>query len=311
MSDIPASRFAGIEAAPTTASPRPRPLRPDDPVILSQCNYGLDDGSHLRDHSAQASLPLVVDRVRTVHGAHVAPSRLDRISVLCRDRHLGRELAGGVGFRDPQLRLVDRHRIGGDHNLRAIFPGRGWNGAASINRIAESMMLFGAAAAGVYPILASRTALVRLLAFFLSEHNDIVGAVPQPASMGLLGALHVRPGVRTVLVSRALAGSGQRAGPRDFACPPGDLRIACLRLSWVTSSMATLTRDVRHHGGDHGACGGLDSQHCWPRLRWRCHRRLAFHRVPAVFRFRSFVIGVCYRAATDHRTAQAIARWRT
>ena len=34
MSDIPASRFAGIEAAPTTASPRPRPLRPDDPVIF-------------------------------------------------------------------------------------------------------------------------------------------------------------------------------------------------------------------------------------------------------------------------------------
>ena len=66
---------------------------------------------------------------------------------------------------------------------------------------------------------ASRTALVRLLAFFLSEHHDIVGAVPQPASMGLLGALHVRAGVRPVLVSRAVAGSGQRAGPRDFACP--------------------------------------------------------------------------------------------
>ena len=106
---------------------------------------------------------------------HPVPSLLigvlvavDPLAVLRRHRHLGHRLAGGLGFRDHQLRLVDRDRIGRHIHLRAVLLVRvEWR--TSINRIAESMTLFAAACAGIYPDPASGPAVVLLLAVSLSR----------------------------------------------------------------------------------------------------------------------------------------------
>ena len=50
------------------------------------------------------------------------------------------------------------------------------------------MMLFGAAAAGIYPILHLGRPWLAYWLFFYPEHDGAVAAVPQPAAVGLLGA---------------------------------------------------------------------------------------------------------------------------
>ena len=61
----------------------------------------------------------------------------------------------------------------------------------SLNRLAETMTVFAAACAGIYPILHLGPAVAVLLAVPLSEHDDAVAAVPQPAAVGLLRDPHL------------------------------------------------------------------------------------------------------------------------
>ena len=185
MSDIPASRFAGIEAAPTSASPR-RAAPPRRSGDFSQCYHGLDDRPHLRDHSARAGLPLVVDRLYSVHGADAAPGGLDRYLFYAGIGIWGVSWPVAWGF--AILSYVWWIAIAsGGTIISALFFLMRVEWRTSINRIAESMMLFGAAAAGVYPDPASRAALVRLLAVFLSEHDDTVGRSSAVRCCGISG----------------------------------------------------------------------------------------------------------------------------
>ena len=101
----------------------------------------------------------------------------------------------------------------------------------SINRIAESMMLFGAAAAGDLSDPAPGASMVFLLAFFLPQHNDALGAVSKPAAMGFLGALHLCTGLGPLLVFRADSGSCERARSGGDACQATHLWSARVRLS--------------------------------------------------------------------------------
>jgi len=100
----------------------------------------------------------------------------------------------------------------------------------SINRIAESMMLFGA-------------------------------AVPQPPAVGLLGAAHLCVLLGTLLVHGTDPGSGQRPRPRHHAHPATPVRHFRLRLSRLEPPVAAPPRHLRGDGRGHGAGGGLDPQH--------------------------------------------------
>ena len=171
-------------------------------------------------------------------------------------------------------------------------------------------MLFGAACAGHLSDPASRPAVVRLLAVPLPEHDDAVAAVPQPAAVGFLGALHLRADLGHVLVSRPvpdLASVRDRAQSRGkqvvygfFACGFRGSRPA----------VEALSRDLWRAGGDHGAGGRIDPQHRRAGLCRRRHRRLAFDRVPALLRFRRAALRLRDRAAADHPAAPAPAARR-
>ncbi len=68
-------------------------------------------------------------------------------------RCLGATTPGGVGVRDHQLRLVDRHRPRRDVHLGDPPAGRTRSGERRINRFAEAMTLFAVVHAGIFPLL--------------------------------------------------------------------------------------------------------------------------------------------------------------
>ena len=70
----------------------------------------------------------------------------------------------------------------------------------SINRLAETMTLFAAVCAGIYPILHLGPAVVRLLAVSLSQHNDALAAMEVAVTVGFHGVADLRRGISTVLV---------------------------------------------------------------------------------------------------------------
>ena len=192
------------------------PAPPRRPGGLSQRYHRLDNRSHLRNHAARAGIRLVVDRLLTLHGADTAPGGLNPLSVLRRDRHLGRELAGGMGLRHPQLRMVDRYRLGRHDHLGAVLPDAGEMAHLDQPHCRIHDAVRRRSGRGVSSP-SSGAPLVRLLVVFLSEHDDAVGPIPQSTTVGFLGALHLRPGFRAVLVPWPAARPCERARPRDLA----------------------------------------------------------------------------------------------
>ena len=130
----------------------------------------------------------------------------------------------------------------------------------SINRIAETMTLFSAACAGIYPDPASRPAMVFLLAVPLSEYHGPMAAISQSAAVGFLRG----PGLY-----RGLACCSGISGCCPTSRPCGTARATrfkqvCLRrrgagFSWLGNRMDALPCGLRHHGGDHGADGVLSA----------------------------------------------------
>ena len=85
-----------------------------------------------------------------------------------------------------------------------------------INRAAEAMTLFAVACAGIFPIIHLGRAVVRLLARAVPERpRPALGELQLAAGVGHLRHLDLRPGLAHVLVRRAAARPGHRAGPGD------------------------------------------------------------------------------------------------
>ena len=142
--------------------------------------------------------------------------RRDRLSLLRRHRHLGHQLAGHVGFRHLELRVVDCDRLGRHDHLGAVLSGAG--GLARFDqpdRRVDDALRGGGGGHLSHPALGE--AVVFLLAVFLSEHHDALGAVSKPAALGFLGAFHLCPGLGPLLVFRAAPGSCERARSGDDA----------------------------------------------------------------------------------------------
>ena len=181
----------------------------------------------------------------------------------------------------------------------------------SINRIAESMMLFGAAAAGIYPILHLGRPWLFYWLFFYPEHHDALGAISKPVAVGFLGALDLCAGVGPVLVFRTDSGSCERARPGAHARQATDLRRVRLRLSRLGRQWRHHARDLRGDGRDHGARGGVDPQHRRTRFRRRRDAWLALDRVSAVLRLRRAPVRLRHRVAARHSAAAACCISRT
>ena len=76
---------------------------------------------------------------------------------------------------------------------------------------------------------------------------------------------------------------------RDLATTRGkQIFYGILALGWRGSARHWRNHQTvyAHHGGDHGADGGLGAQRRRPRFRRRAHPRLALDAVPALFLFR-------------------------
>ena len=95
--------------------------------------------------------------------------------------------------------------------------------------------------------------LVFLLAVFLSEHHDALGAISKPAAVGFLGALHLCARLGPVLVFRADPGSCERARSREDA-PRSSASMACSPVAFGARA------------GSGGTCGPPTGS--WPRS-WR------------------------------------------
>ena len=87
----------------------------------------------------------------------------------------------------------------------------------SINRFAEAMTLFAVACAGVFPLLHMGRPWFFYWLLAVSEHDESLAAISQPARVGLLCCLHVLYGLTTVLVRRPDTRHGDAA--RQFAQP--------------------------------------------------------------------------------------------
>ena len=153
MSVIPASRFDGIEAASTAHSRGPRrPLRGDDPVIFPDVTM-----ASMTDRICAITL-----RKQAFLWWWIAfvPCMALTLLLLVSIAYL---FYAGIGIWGVSWPVAWGFAIlsyvwwiaiaSGGTIISALFFLVGVEWRTSINRIAESMMLFGAAAAGVYPIL--------------------------------------------------------------------------------------------------------------------------------------------------------------
>ena len=175
----------------------------------------------------------------------------------------------------------------------------------SINRIAESMMLFGAAAAGVYPILHLGRPWFVYWLFFYPNTMTLWAQFRSPLLWDFWALFTYVFASVLFWYFGLLPDLGERARPGDHAPQAADLWRARLRLSRLKPAMAAPARGLRRDGGDHGAGGGLDSQHRWPGFRRGGDTGLAFDRVPALLRFWRVAVGVRHRAVAGHPAAPA------
>ena len=199
--------------------PRPRPILPPRPDLRRRHRPA-------RRHSAAfPDAPHLADRARRVVGAARAVVRLGDRAVHPRRRRLGPQHPGQLGLRDPQLRLVARHRPCRHADLGAA--------AAARPRLAQFAQPLrrddDAVRRGLRRHLsdpASRPAVVLLLDVSLSGDDGRVAAVPQPARMGHLGGADLSHRLGRVLVHRPRARSRRGARPRAAARLAGLLRRA-------------------------------------------------------------------------------------
>jgi Ni/Fe-hydrogenase subunit HybB-like protein len=212
------------------------------------------------------------------------------VAVRRRRRHLGDRLAGDVGFRDHQLRLVDRHRLSGGTFISALFFLLRVEWRTSLNRIAESMTLFAAACAGIYPILHLGRPW---LFYWLFPYPNTMTLWPQFRSPLLWDFFAI---LTYVLASVLFWYLGLIPGPRQRA-RPGDSRASRSstarwpRLSRLRAAVAAPPCDLRRDGRDHGAAG---VSRCTASSGWISparRRRLAFHQFPPFFVFGAVLSG--------------------
>ena len=144
-----------------------------------------------------------------------------------RRRHLGSQHPGQLGFRDPQLCLVARHRPCRHADLRAV--------AFARTRLAQFAQSFCRDDDAVRGRLrrhlsdpASWPALVRLLDVSLSGDDEGLAAISQPAGMGHLGGADLSHRLDRVLVHRPRPRPRCGARPRAPAAA-GRFSSACCR----------------------------------------------------------------------------------
>ena len=123
----------------------------------------------------------------------------------------------------------------------------------AINRIAETMMIFAAGAAGIFPILHLGRPW---LFYWLFPYPNSMALWPQwrsPLLWDFFAILTYVLASRDLLVFRPDPRSRLRARPGAHALAADLLRRTRARLPRLEQGMAALPRDLRHHGGDHGA----------------------------------------------------------
>ena len=153
MSDVPASRYSGIEARSSSTPNAPnRALRADDPVILPGVTM-----ASITDHICSIALR---ERAFLWWWIAFAPCMALTLLLVVSILYL---FYAGIGIWGVSWPVAWGFAIlsyvwwiaiaSGGTIISALFFLVRVDWRTSINRIAESMMLFGAAAAGVYPIL--------------------------------------------------------------------------------------------------------------------------------------------------------------
>ena len=121
----------------------------------------------------------------------------------------------------------------------------------SINRIAESMTLFGAACAGIYPILHLGRPWFFYWLFPYPEQHGPVAAVPQSPAVGFLRHPDLRDVIGPVLVSRSAARS------RDHARPCADTRDKQIVYGAMALGFRGTSRQWRHYHALYGVLAAI------------------------------------------------------
>ena len=162
----------------------------------------------------------------------------------------------------------------------------------SINRIAESMMLFGAAAAGIYPILHLGRPWFFYWLFFYPNTMTLWAQFRSPLLWDFWALLTY------VLASVLFWYFGlipDLASVRDRATTPreaADLWRARLRLSGHEPAVEAHARSLWRDGRHHGPGGRVDPQYRGTRLRRRRDPRMAFDRISPVLCLRCVAVRV-------------------
>ena len=137
-------------------------------------------------------------------GGGVAHGPGDRLHLAVPEgrRHLGRHDSGRVGLRDHQLRVVDRYRPRGHADL-----GDSAAVQADVAQLDQPVCrgdddLRGGLRRHV-PADPRRASVAGVLAVPVSEHDERVAAVPQPAGVGRVRGFDVCDDLGGVLVHRA------------------------------------------------------------------------------------------------------------
>ena len=226
-----------------------------------------------------------------------------RRAVHPRRRHLGHQRSRQLGFRDPQLRLVARHRARRHADLCAV--------AADRKRVAQLAQSFRRDHDPVRRDLrrhlsraASRPSLVSVLDVSLSGDDGGLAAVSQPAGMGHLGGPDLSHGVAGVLVHRAHSRSRRRARPRHQARLADLFRHHLAGLARLRRSLAAMVADLSDHRGAGRAACRVGAQRSVDAVRRRANSRLALDDLSALFRARRGILRLC--RGLDHRDLAAL-----
>ena len=144
---------------------------------------------------------------------------LDRLPVREGRRHLGREHPSRLGLRDRQFRLVDRHRPRRHADFRD--PAAAQTDVADLDQpLRRSDDAVRGRLRGLVPAPAPRASVARVLAVPVSEHDDALAAVPQPADVGRLCGLDLCDRLAAVLVRRPGSRPGDAARSLAIARGP-------------------------------------------------------------------------------------------
>ena len=172
---------------------------PSDSAAASElCRRHRPAGKHPPAFSVAAAL---ADRsVLLIAAAWPVVCRRNRV-VHHRRRYLGSQHSSQLGFRNPQLCLVARHRPCRHADFRAVAFARPRLAQFAQPFCRNDDLIRGRLCRHVSDS-ASRAALVRLLDVSLSGDHESLAAISQPARMGRLGSAHLSHCFHRLLVHR-------------------------------------------------------------------------------------------------------------